>query len=683
MVEAARSISPEMKESDYTLEQLQRPNANYVILIHEAITSAEAKEMNLQQIYHAIEKKYPFYRFKVTTTGWQSSVRHNLQQNGAFMKIRREGKGYVWGINPDVSIEKEKRKRVTPPPTTSVSRSSYHCYSATHLHSHGQGTTPAYYGLAATHPHARYPALQQQQQTNHQSSPHPQQAQQSQPSLKGNAIPTPTPTNIRTYSSPYASPYAPLQSGTSSQSPAPLAKHQQQVHPLAPPPLPSTYRQVPHSPKSAYPGYSGQPTPPPSGSSVESSTTQAQNQATSSAAAAAADNAVLFQRLKQNQGPTSPLGNSTDLSNPHGRHSTGARKPTNPGTLASPGEDSVTKSDVHLYGLPSETVATLLADFRKRFLGANEQSARSESIIDPIIRRFTQPMETQSPPGENELVIIRIIHGMLRDMRQGRSGGLLSAIAHTAAPASLSSVMNEERQSAAIDEKETIVVAGRAAPLSDQETPGTQLSQRNREQLTNVRQSPARERNQTAAQVAAAADAATSGESGPSAESKGQEHTSAEQSKEEADRPAARPVRETRSRWRSNSGAGNGPPGITGFSDKLPTVEVDDGTVPAVSPKELDGRDQDQNADPGQDQDQEKDEEQDQDQRRATRTSKKRTATFSPRIHSISIGGGGLKRRKDYMETRSSMAAAAAKGTAMSNSSQEMSTKRRRGRPRS
>ncbi|KAF2488972.1 hypothetical protein BU16DRAFT_219748 [Lophium mytilinum] len=111
-----RSPSPVMKEEDYTEEELQRPQANYVVMIHEAISNSKHGSLNLQQIYSAIERKYPFYKFRVSTNGWQSSVRHNLGQHEAFKKGEKEGKGYNWVIDPTISIEKERRKRATPPP---------------------------------------------------------------------------------------------------------------------------------------------------------------------------------------------------------------------------------------------------------------------------------------------------------------------------------------------------------------------------------------------------------------------------------------------------------------------------------------------------------------------------------------------------------------------------------------
>ena len=113
-----RSPSPEMRQEDYTEEQLQKPPASYVILIHEALTSSESGHMSLPQIYKAIERRHPFFKFRVTTQGWQSSVRHNLGQHQAFRKIEREGKGWMWGYDESISIEREKKRRATPPPTT-------------------------------------------------------------------------------------------------------------------------------------------------------------------------------------------------------------------------------------------------------------------------------------------------------------------------------------------------------------------------------------------------------------------------------------------------------------------------------------------------------------------------------------------------------------------------------------
>ncbi|KAF1937120.1 hypothetical protein EJ02DRAFT_386260 [Clathrospora elynae] len=125
-IKPPRTPSPEMRMEDYTEEQLARPSVNYVVIIHEAISSAPNGQMNLQQIYMYIEKKYPWYKFKTTTSGWQSSVRHNLGQHDAFVKGDKDGKGFNWRVNPEVSIEKERRKRQVSPPMNQAQRPQYY-----------------------------------------------------------------------------------------------------------------------------------------------------------------------------------------------------------------------------------------------------------------------------------------------------------------------------------------------------------------------------------------------------------------------------------------------------------------------------------------------------------------------------------------------------------------------------
>jgi len=104
-----RTPSPEINEADYPPEALLKPSASYVVLIHEAISSSERGALTLPEIYKAIERKYPYYKLRVTTNGWQSSVRHNLGQHKAFYKVERSGKGWLWSCTKGVSIEKEKK----------------------------------------------------------------------------------------------------------------------------------------------------------------------------------------------------------------------------------------------------------------------------------------------------------------------------------------------------------------------------------------------------------------------------------------------------------------------------------------------------------------------------------------------------------------------------------------------
>jgi Forkhead domain/FHA domain len=111
-----RSPTPTFREEDLTPEQLAKPNVNYVTLIHEALSNSPSGMMSLPQIYRAIQRKYPYFVVRCPTTGWQSSVRHNLSQHHAFRKVERDGKGWMWAIVEGVSIEKEKKRRPTPPP---------------------------------------------------------------------------------------------------------------------------------------------------------------------------------------------------------------------------------------------------------------------------------------------------------------------------------------------------------------------------------------------------------------------------------------------------------------------------------------------------------------------------------------------------------------------------------------
>ncbi|MCJ1326425.1 hypothetical protein MMC10_003089 [Thelotrema lepadinum] len=111
-----KSPSPLIDEASLTAEQLAKPQQSYVVLIHEALTNSPSGQMSLPQIYKAIERRYPYFKFKVQTVGWQSSIRHNLSQHAAFRKVEREGKGWMWGLVPEVSIEKERRPRRPTPP---------------------------------------------------------------------------------------------------------------------------------------------------------------------------------------------------------------------------------------------------------------------------------------------------------------------------------------------------------------------------------------------------------------------------------------------------------------------------------------------------------------------------------------------------------------------------------------
>ncbi|KAJ5950659.1 Winged helix-turn-helix transcription repressor DNA-binding [Penicillium vulpinum] len=116
----SRSPSPNYPpESAYNAEDLAKPPYNYAVLIFDALTEA-GTPMTLKQIYRALKLKYPYFRFKCETEGWTSSVRHNLNGNGhLFMHAERDGKGWSWQLIPGASVEKEKKRRPSPPPQVS------------------------------------------------------------------------------------------------------------------------------------------------------------------------------------------------------------------------------------------------------------------------------------------------------------------------------------------------------------------------------------------------------------------------------------------------------------------------------------------------------------------------------------------------------------------------------------
>ncbi|KAH7412336.1 hypothetical protein DE146DRAFT_275906 [Phaeosphaeria sp. MPI-PUGE-AT-0046c] len=195
-----RTPSPEPRIEDYTEEQLQRPTANYVVLIHEAISSSSTGQMNLQQIYNYIERKYPWYKFKTTTSGWQSSVRHNLGQHDAFVKGDKEGKGFNWKINQEVSIEKERRKRQLSPTANNAPRPPYYPGPPNGYPQYPQPSYPYHPGMA---PHAMPQAAPRLPPSLANAQPRlpPSMARESSTTTAATTQNAPHP-------SPYASPWA-------------------------------------------------------------------------------------------------------------------------------------------------------------------------------------------------------------------------------------------------------------------------------------------------------------------------------------------------------------------------------------------------------------------------------------------------------------------------------------------
>lgn len=120
-----RIASPVIDKTTLPKEQLLRPNTSYLHILHEVLSEAPPEGMGLPKIYAAIANKYKFFKYEVATVGWQSSVRHNLTQHEVFVKTKREGKGWLWALNPDIPLAKEKKRRVSSPPQ-STQHASHH-----------------------------------------------------------------------------------------------------------------------------------------------------------------------------------------------------------------------------------------------------------------------------------------------------------------------------------------------------------------------------------------------------------------------------------------------------------------------------------------------------------------------------------------------------------------------------
>lgn len=110
-----REASPIKPMSEFTEEELKKPNMTYIYIIDEVLQNVEGGKADLQAIYDKIMKRWPFYKYKVGSLGWQSSVRHNLLSCDRFRDAGKSGKGKLWAINHDHPLDNKKRKP-TPPP---------------------------------------------------------------------------------------------------------------------------------------------------------------------------------------------------------------------------------------------------------------------------------------------------------------------------------------------------------------------------------------------------------------------------------------------------------------------------------------------------------------------------------------------------------------------------------------
>jgi forkhead box protein J2/3 len=95
-----------------------KPFYPYSTLIRYAIKGSPNQKLLLEDIYYAIESRFPY--FKTAPSGWKNSVRHNLSLNPCFEKVARpltdRGKGHYWTVNdtvdPRTGVHRVRKKKM-------------------------------------------------------------------------------------------------------------------------------------------------------------------------------------------------------------------------------------------------------------------------------------------------------------------------------------------------------------------------------------------------------------------------------------------------------------------------------------------------------------------------------------------------------------------------------------------
>lgn len=94
-----------------------KPFYPYSTLIRYAIKGSPTGKLLLEDIYYAIESRFPYFR--TAPAGWKNSVRHNLSLNPCFEKVPRpltdRGKGSYWTVNdsvdPRTGVHRVRKKK--------------------------------------------------------------------------------------------------------------------------------------------------------------------------------------------------------------------------------------------------------------------------------------------------------------------------------------------------------------------------------------------------------------------------------------------------------------------------------------------------------------------------------------------------------------------------------------------
>ena len=111
----ARSLSPMKPKEECTPAELEKPVGTYVDFLNLILSEHPDGQADLQEIYDRLQKKWPYFKYNSGTTGWQSSVRHNLLSSDRFVDVGKSGKGKFWAIDYNVPIKPEKQHKKPPP----------------------------------------------------------------------------------------------------------------------------------------------------------------------------------------------------------------------------------------------------------------------------------------------------------------------------------------------------------------------------------------------------------------------------------------------------------------------------------------------------------------------------------------------------------------------------------------
>ncbi|KAJ3723300.1 hypothetical protein C8R42DRAFT_578636 [Lentinula raphanica] len=126
-----------------------KPFYPYSTLIRYAIKGSPNQKLLLEDIYYAIESRFPYFR--TAPNGWKNSVRHNLSLNPCFEKVPRpltdRGKGSYWTVNdnvdPRTGVHRIRKKKGPKGKTRSSEEPDVDYHSTDHFEASTHYTQPA------------------------------------------------------------------------------------------------------------------------------------------------------------------------------------------------------------------------------------------------------------------------------------------------------------------------------------------------------------------------------------------------------------------------------------------------------------------------------------------------------------------------------------------------------------